>query len=34
VKGPAVVESEYTTVVVPAALQYRMDARGLGILEE
>ena len=33
VKGPAVVESEYTTVVVPPTMQYRIDARGLGILE-
>jgi len=34
VKGPAVVESEYTTVVVPPRMQYRTDERGLGILEE
>ncbi len=34
VKGPAVVESEYTTVVVPGRMQYRIDAHGLGILEE
>jgi N-methylhydantoinase A/acetophenone carboxylase len=34
VEGPAVIESEYTTVVVPGTMQYRMDARGLGILEE
>ena len=34
VRGPAVVESEYTTVVVPGRTQYRIDARGLGILEE
>jgi len=33
VRGPAVVESEYTTVVVPPAMQYRIDAHGLGILE-
>lgn len=31
--GPAVVETEYTTVVVPPGLQYRIDDYGLGILE-
>ena len=30
--GPAVVESEYTTVVVPPGLAYRIDEYGLGIL--
>ncbi|HTQ86433.1 MAG TPA: hydantoinase/oxoprolinase family protein [Candidatus Solibacter sp.] len=34
VRGPAVIESEYTTVVVPGAMRYGIDARGLGILEE
>ncbi len=33
VAGPAVVESEYTTVVVPAQMRYSIDARSLGILE-
>jgi N-methylhydantoinase A/oxoprolinase/acetone carboxylase beta subunit len=33
VEGPAVIESEYTTVVVPPAMHFRTDAHGLGILE-
>jgi N-methylhydantoinase A/acetophenone carboxylase len=33
VEGPAVIESEYTTVVVPASLHFRTDEHGLGILE-
>jgi len=33
VEGPAVIESQYTTIVVPEPLHYRIDARGLGILE-
>jgi N-methylhydantoinase A/oxoprolinase/acetone carboxylase beta subunit len=33
VAGPAIVEGEYTTLVVPAALHFSIDNRGLGILE-
>jgi N-methylhydantoinase A/acetophenone carboxylase len=33
VEGPAVIEGEYTTVVVPAPMHLRIDERGLGILE-
>src|SRR5271168_861755 len=33
VEGPAVIEGQYTTIVVPASLHYRIDTRGLGILE-
>jgi N-methylhydantoinase A/oxoprolinase/acetone carboxylase beta subunit len=33
VEGPAVVEGEYTTLVVPPALHFRIDNRGLGVLE-
>jgi N-methylhydantoinase A/oxoprolinase/acetone carboxylase beta subunit len=33
VDGPAIIEGEYTTVVVPAPLHLRIDERGLGILE-
>jgi N-methylhydantoinase A/acetophenone carboxylase len=33
VEGPGVIEGEYTTIVVPSPLHYRIDARGLGILE-
>jgi N-methylhydantoinase A/oxoprolinase/acetone carboxylase beta subunit len=32
--GPAVIESEYTTIVVPPGLRFSIDQRGLGILEE
>jgi N-methylhydantoinase A/acetophenone carboxylase len=32
-QGPAVLEGEYTTVVVPPAMQFAIDERGLGILE-
>jgi N-methylhydantoinase A/oxoprolinase/acetone carboxylase beta subunit len=32
--GPAVIESEYTTIVVPPSLRFSIDERGLGILEE
>lgn len=32
-EGPGIVESEYTTVVVPPGMQYRIDEYGLGILE-
>jgi N-methylhydantoinase A/oxoprolinase/acetone carboxylase beta subunit len=34
VEGPAVIEGQYTTIVVPEPLHYRVDARGLGILEK
>jgi N-methylhydantoinase A/acetophenone carboxylase len=34
VAGPAVVEGEYTTLVVPPSLRFSMDDRGLGILEK
>jgi N-methylhydantoinase A/oxoprolinase/acetone carboxylase beta subunit len=33
VKGPALIESEYTTVVVSPGKQFRVDEYGLGILE-
>jgi len=33
IEGPAVVEGEYTTLVVPAAMTFSVDERGLGILE-
>jgi N-methylhydantoinase A/oxoprolinase/acetone carboxylase beta subunit len=33
VEGPAIVEGEYTTLVVPPALHFLIDNRGLGILE-
>jgi N-methylhydantoinase A/acetophenone carboxylase len=33
VEGPAIVESEYTTLVVPPAMCFSIDERGLGILE-
>ncbi|MGH9704154.1 MAG: hydantoinase/oxoprolinase family protein, partial [Candidatus Acidiferrales bacterium] len=32
-EGPAVLEGEYTTVVVPPGMQFTIDERGLGILE-
>ena len=32
-EGPAVLEGEYTTVVVPPAMRFAIDERGLGILE-
>ncbi len=32
VPGPAILESEYTTVVVPPEMIYRVDAYGLGIM--
>jgi N-methylhydantoinase A/acetophenone carboxylase len=34
VEGPAVIEGEYTTIVVPPAMIFSTDAQGLGILEE
>jgi len=33
VEGPAIVEGEYTTLVVPPALHFTINHRGLGILE-
>jgi N-methylhydantoinase A/oxoprolinase/acetone carboxylase beta subunit len=33
VEGPAVVEGEYTTLVVPPAMRFSIDEHGLGILE-
>ena len=33
IEGPAVVEGEYTTLVVPSAMTFSLDERGLGILE-
>jgi N-methylhydantoinase A/acetophenone carboxylase len=33
VPGPAVIESEYTTIVVPLPLRFSIDEHGLGILE-
>ncbi len=33
IAGPAIVEGEYTTLVVPAALKFSIDEHGLGILE-
>lgn len=33
IQGPAVVEGEYTTLVVPSAMTFSIDERGLGILE-
>ena len=34
IEGPAVVEGEYTTLVVPSAMKFSVDERGLGILED
>ncbi len=33
VAGPAIVESEYTTLVVPPAMHFSIDERNLGILQ-
>jgi N-methylhydantoinase A/acetophenone carboxylase len=33
IEGPAVVEGEYTTIVVPPLMRLSIDERGLGILE-
>jgi len=33
IEGPAVVESEYTTLVVPPSMRFSIDERGLGILQ-
>ena len=32
-EGPAIIEGEYTTVVVPPSMLFSVDDRGLGILE-
>jgi len=32
-EGPAILEGEYTTVVVPPSMNFSIDERGLGILE-
>jgi len=32
-EGPAILEGEYTTVVVPPSMRFSIDERGLGILE-
>jgi N-methylhydantoinase A/oxoprolinase/acetone carboxylase beta subunit len=34
IEGPAIVEGEYTTMVVPPQMRFSIDERGLGILEE
>jgi N-methylhydantoinase A/acetophenone carboxylase len=33
VEGPAIVEGQYTTMVVPPGMRFSIDVRGLGILE-
>lgn len=33
VAGPAIIEAEYTTMVVPPAMKFSIDAYGLGVLE-
>jgi N-methylhydantoinase A/acetophenone carboxylase len=33
IEGPAVVEGEYTTLVVPSPMTFSIDERGLGVLE-
>src|SRR5262249_26315923 len=33
IAGPAIVESEYTTLVVPPAMRFSIDERNLGILQ-
>ena len=33
IEGPAVVEGEYTTLVVPSPMKFSIDQHGLGILE-
>jgi N-methylhydantoinase A/acetophenone carboxylase len=32
-EGPAIIEGEYTTMVVPPSMRFSVDDRGLGILE-
>ncbi len=33
VEGPAVIEADFTTVVVPPGQRFHLDRHGLGILE-
>ncbi len=33
VEGPAIIEGQYTTMVVPPSMRFSIDERGLGILE-
>jgi acetophenone carboxylase len=33
IEGPAVVEGEYTTLVIPPSCKFSIDEHGLGILE-
>jgi N-methylhydantoinase A len=33
IQGPALIESEYTTVVLPLGKQFRMDEYGIGLME-
>jgi N-methylhydantoinase A len=33
IPGPAVIEGEYTTIVVPPSMRFSIDERSLGILE-
>jgi N-methylhydantoinase A/acetophenone carboxylase len=33
IQGPALIESEYTTIVVPPGMKYSVDQYGLGIME-
>jgi N-methylhydantoinase A/oxoprolinase/acetone carboxylase beta subunit len=33
VEGPAIIEGEYTTIVVPPAMRFSIDTQGLGLLE-
>jgi N-methylhydantoinase A/oxoprolinase/acetone carboxylase beta subunit len=33
IEGPAIVEGQYTTMVVPPSMRFSIDERGLGILE-
>ncbi|GAC1633175.1 MAG: hypothetical protein NVS4B11_34370 [Ktedonobacteraceae bacterium] len=32
IPGPAIIESEYTTIVIPPDMSYQVDANGLGIM--
>jgi N-methylhydantoinase A len=32
IQGPAIIESEYTTIVIPSEMSYRVDPYGLGIM--
>jgi len=33
IQGPAIIEGQYTTMVVPPKMSFSIDDRGLGILE-